>query len=65
VSIVQRGNPSTIDNAKEYADYFASMLCSDEISTPWVSYFPFFDPTYKRDVPDFENNFGLVKFENG
>ena len=61
----QAGNPSTMAKAKEYADFFASMLCSGEINTPWVSYFTFFDPTYKRNVPSFENNFGLVKFQNG
>jgi exo-beta-1,3-glucanase (GH17 family) len=61
----QAGNPSTMARAKEYADFFASMLCSGEINTPWVSYFTFFDPTYKRNVPSFENNFGLVKFQNG
>ena len=55
-----QGNPSTLANAKQYADYFASMLCSGEIGTAWVSYFVFNDPTYKTNVPDYENHFGLI-----
>ena len=60
-----QGNPSTLQKAKEYADYFASMLCSGEINTKWVSYFTFFDPTYKTNVPEFERHFGLVYYNNG
>jgi exo-beta-1,3-glucanase (GH17 family) len=55
-----QNNPSTLAKAKEYADYVASMFCSGEIDTKWFSYFVFNDPTYKKNVPSFENNFGLV-----
>ena len=55
-----QNNPSTQAKAKEYADFVAGMFCSGEIATQWISYFVFNDPTYKRNVPAFENNFGLV-----
>ena len=55
-----QGNIANIDNARKYADQFASMLCSGEINTKWVSYFTFFDPTYKQNVPEFERNFGIA-----
>ena len=55
-----QGNPSTVAKAKEYANYFAGMLCSGEIGTAWVSYFTFFDPTYKTSSPAFERNFGIA-----
>ena len=59
-----QGNPSTVAKAKEYADFFAGLICSGEISTPWVSYFVFFDPIYKKNVPTFEKYFGLID-QNG
>jgi len=55
-----QNNPSTIGKAQEYANYVADMFCSGEIATQWISYFVFNDPTYKQNVPSFENNFGLV-----
>ena len=55
-----QGNPSTWVNAKQYADFFASILCSGEIDTAWVSYFLFNDPTYKTNVPDYEKHFGVI-----
>ncbi len=55
-----QGNPSTVSKAKEYADFVAGMFCSGEIATQWISYFIFNDPTYKKNVPAFENHFGLL-----
>ena len=55
----EQGNEANIDNARKYADQFASMLCSGEINTNWVSYFTFFDPSYKQNVPEFEKHFGV------
>ena len=55
-----QGNPSTVAKAKEYADYFAGMLCSGELGASWVSYFVFFDPAYKTTSPAFERFFGLA-----
>ena len=55
-----QGNPSSVAKAKEYSDFFSGMMCSGEISTPWVSYFIFSDPVYKSNVPTFEKYFGVV-----
>jgi exo-beta-1,3-glucanase (GH17 family) len=55
-----QGNNANIDDARRYADQFASMLCSGEINTKWVSYFTYFDPSYKQNVPEFEKNFGIA-----
>jgi hypothetical protein len=56
-----QNNPSTQAKTKEYADFVAGMFCSSEIATQSISYFVFNVPTYKRNVPAFENNnFGLV-----
>lgn len=60
-----QGNPSNMQKAKEYADYFAGMLCSGHFNMPWVSYFTFFDPTYKKNAAEFERNFGIVRYDNG
>jgi exo-beta-1,3-glucanase (GH17 family) len=56
----QQGNFANIDNARRYADQFASIFCSNEINTKWVSYFTFFDPSYKQNVPEFERHFGIA-----
>ena len=56
----QQGNDANWNNAQSYANQFASMYCSGEINTPWVSYFTFFDPVYKQNVPEFEKNFGVA-----
>lgn len=59
-----QGNEATLDKARSYADQFAGMICSGEINTKWVSYFTFFDPVYKQNVPEFERHFGIAD-QNG
>ena len=54
-----QGNAASLANAKQYADSFASLLCSGQISTDWVSYFTYFDPAYKTWAPAYERNFGI------
>lgn len=59
------GNVASVSKAKEYADVFASMLFDGEFKTSWVSYFEFFDASYKRrdqKIPIDESHYGLVYF---
>jgi exo-beta-1,3-glucanase (GH17 family) len=55
-----QGNTANLNNAKAYAENFTKLLGSKKINTPWVSYFTFFDPTYKKWAPDYERNFGVA-----
>jgi exo-beta-1,3-glucanase (GH17 family) len=54
------GNVANWNNAKSFADGVADMLCNGEIKTPWMSYFIFNDPMYKKNVPEFEKHFGVA-----
>ena len=57
------GNVASVSKAKEYADVFASMLYDGEFKTSWVSYYEFFDASYKRrdqKMPNAKSYYGLV-----
>ena len=60
--MTQYGNVASVSKAKEYADYFAQMLCAGEFKTSWVSYFEFFDATYKKidEAKSYEKHYGLA-----
>lgn len=56
-----QGNWPSPGTAMQYANDFAAKMCSDQIRTPWVSYFIYNDPEWKRSfAPEFELHFGVA-----